>query len=308
MNDMKELYQSIRRELENNLSILEDKPEETIDSTISALWHKASGLSVSVEKASIFQLPDLSDQQTVLLHQLLEQRLKNIPLAYLTGRQNFMGIDLICDNRALIPRKETEILGRTALEFCQKMAQKKPNVTVLDVCCGSGNLGLVLAHSLPNIIVNSSDLSLDSVDLTRDNISFLNLEDRVIATQSDLFTSYESDLYLGNIDLIVCNPPYISSSKVSKMNLEILDNEPKMAFDGGMIGLKIIQRLIQEAPRFLRKNGWLVFEVGLGQGPFVIQLCEKSNQYANIKSYSDISGNIRVIAAEKKVLKDEKSE
>jgi release factor glutamine methyltransferase len=80
------------------------------------------------------------------------------------------------------------------------------------------------------------------------------------------------------------------------MASEIADNEPAMAFDGGMVGLKIIQRLIQESPKFLSENGWLIFEIGLGQGPFVIQLCEKSNNYNQIRSYTDNSENIRVIA------------
>ena len=132
---MEELYQSIRLELENNLSILEDKPEETIDSTIAALWHKAYGISVSVEKALELPLPLLVDEQIIILHQLLKQRLNDIPLAYITGYQSFMGIDLICDTRALIPRKETEILGKAALEICQVFAKKKSSVTIFFYCC-----------------------------------------------------------------------------------------------------------------------------------------------------------------------------
>lgn len=296
MHDMEELYQSIRLELINNLSILEDKPEESIDSTIYALWHKAFGTEISAEKASKLSLPVLSQEQINSLHKLINLRLNNIPLAHLTGRQNFMGVDFLCDSRALIPRKETEILGNVALEICHKISKNQDSIHVLDTCCGSGNLGLALAHYLPNLNVDSSDLSENCVELTNENISFLKLMDRVFARQSDLFTAFESDAYIGKIDLIVCNPPYVSTSKVSNMNIEIADNEPKMAFDGGMAGIKIIQKLIQESPKFLTKNGWLTFEVGLGQGPFIIQLCEKSKHYKQIKSFSDSRGNIRVIA------------
>lgn len=293
---MEELYRTVRMKLEKQLLLGVDKPEETIHSTISALWNKAFGHSISAEKASMIPLPKLTEHQENIFHNLIEQRLNNTPLAYLTGRQNFMGIEFLCDNRALIPRKETEILGKAALELCQKIAWKKSFVNVMDVCCGSGNLGLAIASLHPQTVVYASDLSKDAIGLTRDNISFLKLNHRVKANQSDLFSHFESDEYFGKIDLIVCNPPYISTSKVSKLNVEISDNEPLMAFDGGMIGLKIIQKLIQESPRYLVPGGWLIFEVGVGQGPFVSQLCEKSTFYKQINSFSDNSGNIRVIA------------
>ena len=296
---MEELFQKIRQNFERNLSILDDKPEETIDSTIKALWNKAFGISVSALKAIQLPLPELSDLHKATLLQLAEKRINGTPLAHLTGRQNFMGIEFKCDKRALIPRKETEILGQSALELCKEIAEKKPDICLMDICCGSGNLGLALASLQPYTIVYSSDLSPEAVALTKENISFLNLNQRVKVVQSDLFTQFESDEFWGKIDLIVCNPPYISSSKVLKMNSEIAVNEPAMAFDGGMIGLKIIQKIIQDSPRFLSEDGWLIFEVGLGQGPFVIQLCEKSNQYQQIKSFADNSGNIRVIAASK---------
>ena len=294
---MEELYQIIKQRLENNLTLLEDKPEETIESTIKALWYKAQGIAISAEKAAILPLTKLSDQQITILYCLLEKRLNGEPLAHITGRQSFMGIELLSDKRALIPRKETEILGATALNLCEMIAKKKPIISMFDICCGSGNLGLSIAYHNPNIFVHSSDLSHEAVELTKENISFLKLNHRVKVSQSDLFSCFESTEYWGKIDLIVCNPPYISTTKVSKMTSEIAANEPAMAFDGGMVGLKIIQKLIQESPRFLTHTGWLVFEVGVGQGPFVIQLCEKSGLYQQIESASDDFGNIRVIAA-----------
>jgi release factor glutamine methyltransferase len=252
---------------------------------------------MSAQRASNIPLPELSAYQTILLQELVEKRLNNTPLAYLTGRQNFMGIELLCDNRALIPRKETEILGNTALNLCDKILEKKKTVTVFDVCCGSGNLGLALASLNLKTKVLLSDLSHEAVDLTSENILFLKIEGRVKVCQSDLFSSFESEKYYGKVDLIVCNPPYISSSKVSRMDSEIRDNEPSMAFDGGMIGMKVIQKLVMESPKYLTPGGWLTFEVGLGQGPFVIQMCEKSNFYSKIDSYTDEAGNVRVIAA-----------
>jgi release factor glutamine methyltransferase len=294
---MEELYNKIRLQFERNLSILEDKPEETIESTIKALWYKAQGKAISAEKATNLPLVDLSDHQKKILNQLVEKRLNGEPLAHITGRQSFMGIELLSDRRALIPRKETEILGKNALSLCRKIAENKPVVNVFDVCCGSGNLGLAIACHHHNTLIHSSDLSHEAVELTNENISFLGLNNQVKVLQSDLFLNFDSADYWNKIDLIICNPPYISTSKVSRMTSEISENEPAMAFDGGMVGLKIIQKLIQESPKFLSENGWLIFEVGLGQGPFVIQLCEKSGLYQQVKSVTDESGNIRVIAA-----------
>lgn len=294
---MDQLYQRLKSELEENLVLAPDKPDETIHSTLSALWNKAYGSSMSAYRASNIPLPELSAYQIILLQELVEKRLNNIPLAYLTGRQNFMGIELLCDNRALIPRKETEILGNAALDFCDKIPERKKNITVFDVCCGSGNLGLALASLNLKTKVYLSDLSYEAIDLTNENILFLKLEDRARACQGDLFSSFESPKYYQRADLIVCNPPYISSSKVVRMDIEIRENEPSMAFDGGMIGVKVIQKLIAESPKFLSPGGCVMFEVGLGQGPFVIQMCEKSNAYSKIDSYKDTKGNIRVVAA-----------
>jgi release factor glutamine methyltransferase len=262
-----------------------------------ACWLAASGFPRSAEEAIKHPLPELTGKQINILHQLIEQRLDNVPLAHLTGRQSFMGIELLSDKRALIPRKETEILGKKALEISNHLAQEKQPIRFMDICCGAGNLGLVIAYYNPKAMVFATDLSEEAVALTRDNISFLNLDHRVKAEPGDLFSAFENDAYYENIDLVVCNPPYISSAKVTKMNAEISNHEPALAFDGGMFGTKIIQKLIIEAPKFLTHAGWLLFEVGLGQGEFMMRLCEDTNRYSQIESVRDEQNNIRVIAA-----------
>ena len=294
-----ELYQILKIELSGKLTLLTDKPEETIDSTLRALWHASSGVAKSVEKAVNLKLPELSQEQVHILRSLVAQRLNGTPLAHITGRQCFMGIEFLSDKRALIPRKETEILCRKALTLSMEIANKKNEVKVVDVCCGAGNLGLAIAYYNVSATVFATDLSQEAVELTGDNILFLNLGDRIQVKQGDLFTAFETDEYYAKTDLIICNPPYISSAKVPKMISEISQNEPALAFDGGMLGTKIILRLISEAPKFLVPGGWLIFEIGVGQGPFIMQLCERSESYATVESVSDDSGNIRVLVAQK---------
>ena len=297
--DPQQLYNNLKVDFEIKLHFLEDKPEETVDSTLKACWHTVSGVPMSAEESLRHPLSELNEKQVDLLYNLLEQRLNNVPLAYLTGRQNFMGIEFLSDKRALIPRKETEILARKALELSFKIVKQKRTVRVMDICCGSGNLGLALAHFNSNVIVHASDLSEEAVSLTKDNISFLRLQDRVWIEKGDMFSAFETEDYYENIDLIICNPPYISSKKFLKMNEEISAHEPILAFDGGMFGFKIIQKLLEKAPVYLAKPGWLIFEVGAGQGEFIIRLCENTNNYSQIESISDERGNIRVIVAQK---------
>lgn len=295
-----ELFIQLKNELSSRLCILEDKPEESVDSTIKACWHAAYGSPKSAEEALKFPLPELTETQLKTLQFLIGQRLQNIPLAHLTGRQNFMGIEFLSDKRALIPRKETEILARKSLEKSKSLAKEKRQVRVMDICCGAGNLGLAIAWHNPDVEVFATDLSGDAVELTKDNISFLGLNHRVHAEKGDLFSAFEKGNYYFKTDIIVCNPPYISSAKVKKMNAEIFGHEPALAFDGGMFGTKIIQGLVNQASKFLNKDGWLFFEVGLGQGDFIMRLCRETNHYDNIEPVPDSNGNIRVISAQKK--------
>jgi len=294
-----ELYTSFSDMLINKLHLLEDKPEETVETTLKALWSTAAGLPVSAEGSLNLSLPDLTEKQIDSLHELIELRLNNTPLAYITKRQNFMGIELLSDKRALIPRKETELLGRKALELSNRIVKSKGKINIIDVCCGSGNLGVAIAHYNTNCHVFATDISQEAVELTQDNINLLNLNQRVHVKQGDLLSVFETDEYYEKTDLIICNPPYILSSNVQKMDSEIASNEPVLAFDGGMLGIKIIQKLISQAPKFLTHEGWLIFEVGVGQSSFIVQLCERTNLYKQIESVSDNSGNGRVILAQK---------
>ncbi|MGZ4954075.1 MAG: peptide chain release factor N(5)-glutamine methyltransferase [Methylobacter sp.] len=294
-----ELYNLIKPGFENKIHLLEDKPEENIESSLKALGFAACGLQKSVEMATKHPLPALTEEQKNILFDLINQRLDGAPLAYITGRQYFMDIELLCDRRALIPRKETELLGKKALHLSLEIAKEKQAVNIIDVCCGSGNLGLAIASHNINASVYATDLSQEAVDLAQENISFLNLNHRVNAKQGDLLSAFETKEYQEKIDLIVCNPPYISSVNVPKMDKEISDHEPALAFDGGVMGINLIQKLIREAPKLLIKSGWLIFEVGAGQGLFISRLCERSGLYQHVESVSDDLGTIRVILAQK---------
>ncbi len=294
-----DLFTNLLNNLKGKIHLLKDKPEETEETTLKALWLAAAGIPVSAERAVSCDLPELTEKQLAELSRLIEQRLGNKPLAHITHRQNFMGIDMIADHRALIPRKETEILGKKSLELSRSLSEIKGKIYVMDICCGSGNLGISVAYYNPQTTVFCADLSEEAVSLARENIDFLGLAGNINARQSDLLAEFESDEFYNNIDLLICNPPYIQTSKVEKMDSEIASFEPSLAFDGGMLGIRIIQRLISVAPKFLTEEGWLIFEVGAGQNNFIAQLCERTQLYKNIESITDNYGTGRVILAQR---------
>jgi release factor glutamine methyltransferase len=295
---MENIYLELTAQLSAGLRPLPDKPEETPDSTLRALWHAAAGLSVSVRNAASLALPSLTAAETARLRELVLQRIAGTPLAYLTGRQHFMGLDLLTGREALIPRVETELLGLGALEALQLLgAANGGESLVIDVCTGSGNLALALAFHAPKTRVYGADISAEAVALARRNAFHLGLQDRVEFREGDLLAPFEEPGFLGRIDLLVCNPPYISSRKVDAMPREIMGYEPRLAFDGGALGIRIVQRLIQEAPRFLRPGGCLAFEVGLGQGPAVVKRLSADKRYSGLRPLHDEAGAVRAIVA-----------
>lgn len=292
------LFQELITRLSAGLCLLPDKPEETPDSTLRALWHAAADAPVSVQRAGALPLPKLDEMGVNRLQRLIGQRVAGMPLAHLTGRQHFMGLELLAGKEALIPRRETELLGSGALDLLQSLAAERDEVTVVDICTGSGNLALALAFHVPKARVFGADLSGEAVALARCNARHLGLEDRVEFREGDLLAPFDETAFIGQVDLVVCNPPYISSKKVDTMPDEILGYEPRLAFDGGPFGIRIVERLMRETPRFLRKGGFLAFEVGLGQGPALMKRLAGNKSYSGRRALEDANGNIRVIVAE----------
>jgi release factor glutamine methyltransferase len=283
--------------LSAKLSILPDKNEETPVNTLMALWLSAAGIPVSVIKAESCQIPELTDSQRVMLDELIERRLNNVPLAHITGKQSFMGLEFHCGPEALIPRKETELLAATAIRKLQDI--DKNNINVIDACTGAGNVAIAIANSIVNSYVYAADISDGAIELARKNAELHELCSRVDFYCGDLLKPLSKLGLQGKIDLLSCNPPYISSSKVPEMPHEICTHEPEAAFDGGPFGVNIIFRLITEAQELLGSQGYLVFEVGLGQGATIEKFLNKTGAYHNIQLIDDEAGNARVLVAQK---------
>ena len=291
------LFQELLTETAGKLSILNDKPEETSESTLRALWQAAAGAPLSAERATEVALPMLDPAALARLRELLARRSTGTPLAHLTGWQRFMGMELMTSKAALVPRKETELLGHAAMALARQLAAGQKTLRVIDVCTGAGNLALALATHEPKAQVYASDLSSEAVELARRNGALLGLAARVEFRQGDFLMPFADGNFDRNIDLLVCNPPYISSAKVGTLPTEIIGHEPSLAFDGGPFGVKILQRLLSEAPQFLRPGGWLAFEVGLGQGPAIVDRLRRNAAYADLAAVVDAAGAARAVVA-----------
>lgn len=215
------------------------------------------------------------------------------------GRRTFLGVELLVDHGSLIPRAETEILGRATLSLLQELAVTKPP-RAIDMCCGSGNLACALAKLVPTAIVFAADLTTGAVELARRNVAHLGLADRVTIDQGDLFAALTTRALEGTIDVVVCNPPYISTQRLAKDRANLLEHEPREAFDGGPYGLTIHQRVIKEAPAFLTPTGALAVEFGLGQEKQIVRLFERAGAYDAPTLFSDAAGAPRVCIGRKK--------
>lgn len=293
-----QLYRKTAKFMASSFQTAPDMPEETVESTLDALWFQAMGTSLVVEAAVQQPLPELNQKQKELLEQLIEKRASGIPLAHLTGMQQFMGIDFEVSAQALVPRKETELLGFAALGIIKNMAKEKGPVLVVDICTGAGNLGIAFSFHEPKASVFGSDLSTEALKLASQNARKLKLDHRINFWHGDLLEPFRSEEFLGKVDVLTCNPPYISSGKLESLSKGKLSHEPGMAFDGGPFGISILARLIKEAPDFIRSGGWLAFEVGAGQGSGVQRMLLKNPRYGDVQFVTDREDQIRSILAQ----------
>jgi release factor glutamine methyltransferase len=224
------------------------------------------------------------------------RRANGTPLGLVIGRQRFLGIDLLAKEDVLAPREETEILGNEVLAILRKLSLEDPKreLRMIDMGCGSGNLACASALEVPQTRVWASDITESCADLTRANITHLSLEDRIQVTQGDLFAPLSGKGLEGTMDIIVMNPPYIPSTSLANSHAGLLRHEPREAFDGGPYGISILTRLLQEAPPFLKDQGHLLFEFGLGQSKLVQSLVERRNLYAGLRFALNSDGDARV--------------
>ena len=220
---------------------------------------------------------------------LLARRLKGEPVAYLIGEWEFYGLTLDVCRDVLIPRPDTETLVEQGILFVRDMPD---GTRVLDLCAGSGCIGLAIADNCPNTTVILAEWSADALRVCRQNILRCGLSQQVSAAQTDALEP--PPRLLRDFDLILCNPPYIPTLEVGRLDPSVRDYEPRMALDGGEDGLKFYRAVAKKWKRALKPGGKLIFEVGYDQAPAVKAIMEEQG-FQDIQTAMDPGMHWRVV-------------
>ena len=226
---------------------------------------------------------------------------KGMPVQYLTNKQEFMKLNFYVDKNVLIPQPDTEILVEEALIKVQEIENKQKetrskseSIKILDLCTGTGAIGISLYKYGKNVEIYASDISKKAIEIAKRNAIANNANIEFIL--SDMF----EQISMCDFDIIVSNPPYIKTDVIKKLSKEV-QNEPHIALDGGNDGLNFYKIICSEAYKYVKNGGYIMVEIGYDQKDEVIELFNKIRHYKEIQSIQDLAGNNRVVKA--KVIK-----
>ncbi|MEE3383397.1 MAG: peptide chain release factor N(5)-glutamine methyltransferase [Anaerovoracaceae bacterium] len=234
------------------------------------------------------QREDVAQNTQARYLSLIQERASGIPLQHITGRQGFMDLDLKVGPEVLIPRPETELLVEEALRVLREEydAADAPAPEVLDICTGSGAIGLSVKKHFPKAQVTLSDISDGALQTAEANAELNGL--KVTILKSDMFKALKGR----NFHMILCNPPYITDREIETLTSEVREHEPMIALSGGADGLDFYRILAEEAPKHLNRGGWLIMEIGYDQGETVPALMRNLGDTRVLK---DLNGLDRMV-------------
>lgn len=248
--------------------------------------------TLGCDRAYLFAHPEreLTSDETARYDQALAQRASGIPAQYITGHQEFWGLDFVVSPAVLIPRPETEHVIETVLP----LARQIPRPKIVDVGTGSGCIAITLAKELPNAEVHATDISADALEIARANAMRLGGEQASISNiefqQTDLLSGFAP----ASFDLVLSNPPYVGESEADTVQLEVRKFEPRQAVFAGPKGTEVIERLIEQAQGVLKPGGWLVMEIS---GSIAEEVSRLLNGWSEVSITRDLQGIPRVVKA-----------
>ena len=250
---------------------------------------------LDADRACLYAHPErelTADEQT-RYDEALRERATGKPAQYITGHQEFWGMDLIVTPAVLIPRPETEHVIETVVE----LAKEFPARRIVDVGTGSGCIALALAKELPQAQITATDISPEALEVAKANAARHQMEKRIRFVEADLMRSRDAIHGVSaEVDFVVSNPPYVSEEERDKVQREVRKFEPKLAVFGGEHGFDIYRRLIPQAQEVLRPGGWLVMEIGFSQEEEIRKLLAG---WSEVRVKADLQGIPRVVAAKK---------
>lgn len=255
--------------------------------------------TLSVDRAYLFAHPEreLTAEEQTRYEAVLNERARGVPAQYITGHQEFWGMDLIVSPAVLIPRPETEHVIETVMELDRvdvDGGQGSPPhpLHILDVGTGSGCIALALAKEFPQSEIYATDISAAALEIACANAARHQLEHRIRFHQADLLEG----LNLSGLDFIVSNPPYVGESEEDQVQLEVRKFEPRSAVFAGPTGIEIIARLLPQAHATLRPGGWIVLEIS---GPIADRVRHLLSAWDDVQIIADLQSIPRVAQARK---------
>jgi len=246
---------------------------------------------LGANRAYLYAHPEreLSTEEAARYDEVLAQRATGMPSQYITGHQEFWGLDFVVSAAVLIPRPETEHLVETVLE----LAREVPRPKIVDVGTGSGCIALALAHELPSAELYAVDVSKDALEIARANAARLQLDGRVRLLQSNVL---EALARVHDFGFVVSNPPYVGFDEADKVQKSVREFEPREAVFAGEQGLDVIGPLVEQAHAALKPGGGLVVEIGYSMRDAVVDLLDPTIWY-DARVVPDLQGIPRVVAA-----------
>ena len=233
---------------------------------------------------------ELSPEKIGRYEALIEKRAEHLPVAYLTGVKEFMGMKFAVTPEILIPRPETEILAQGVIE--RLLLEFGETLTLADIGTGSGAVAISILKFIENMTAEDVDISGEAIAIAKFNAKKLGVTDRINFTVGDLFAPLEGMTF----NVIVSNPPYIPTGDLANLQEEV-KNEPQIALNGGEDGLDFYRRIITDAPDFLKPGGFLAVEVGINQADEVKKLIEEDGRLGEVEFWKDLANINRVVAA-----------
>lgn len=236
---------------------------------------------------------ELTDEQIKRYENLIHHRLDRVPVAYLVGHKEFMGLNFAVTPDVLIPRPDTEVLAQGVIEHLQDFSGRA--IKIADIGTGSGAICISILKFLDNAIAEAVDVSEKALDIARFNAEKFNVTDRIIFHEGSLFEPLAGKKF----DVVISNPPYVLSGDLDNLQPEIY-REPRIALDGGKDGLNFYREIIDAAPNFLNEDGFLALEVGANQAEAVVKLINDGGAFSYTQIWKDLANIERVVAAWKK--------
>ena len=276
---------------------------------------------ISKEKLILKYKDEINNKKVEEFRNLLKKLENGIPIQYIINNQEFMGLNFYVDEDVLIPQPDTEVLVEEVIKYCNELRNNEPEdketnkdykeniekepiinkedkninkktIKILDLCTGSGIIGISIYKYLENVEIYASDISQKALNIAEKNTNLNNAKINFI--NSDMF----ENIHIKDFDIIVSNPPYIESKVIKSLSKEV-QNEPKLALDGGEDGLKFYRCILENAKDYLRKNGAIFLEIGYDQKEKIEEILKSYKIYKETKCIKDFGGNNRVIIIKK---------